>query len=64
MWTANVDYVRIRLKAEILNQGVGVEHGERAEAELDPAIQRALAVLSEQHGSQARKSQPAAGSGN
>jgi carboxyl-terminal processing protease len=53
MWTANVDYVRIRLKAEILNQGVGVEHGERVEAELDPAIQRALEVLAEEGNQQA-----------
>lgn len=45
MWTANTDYVRIRLKAEILNQALGVEYGERVEAELDPAIQRALRLL-------------------
>ncbi|MCW5966347.1 MAG: PDZ domain-containing protein [Bryobacterales bacterium] len=45
MWTANSDYIRIRLKAEILNQSVGVEFGERVEAELDPAIQRAFQVL-------------------
>lgn len=45
MWTANSDYIRIRLKAEILNQSLGVEFGERVEAELDPAIQRALQVL-------------------
>lgn len=45
MWTANSDYVRIRLKAEIFNQALGVEHGEKAEAELDPLIQRALRIL-------------------
>ncbi len=48
MWTANADYIRIRLKAEILNQGLGVEYGERVEAELDPAIQHGLRVLSAQ----------------
>jgi carboxyl-terminal processing protease len=46
MWTANTDYMRIRLRAEILNQALGVEYGERVEAELDPAIQRALRILS------------------
>lgn len=47
MWTANSDYVRVRLKAEILNQGMGVEFGEKVEAELDPAILRALAVIAQ-----------------
>lgn len=45
MWTANSEYVRVRLKAEILNQGLGVEYGEKVEAELDTGIQRALAIL-------------------
>jgi carboxyl-terminal processing protease len=45
MWTANSDYVRIRLKTEIFNQGLGVEFGEKVETELDSGIQRALAVL-------------------
>lgn len=46
MWTANSDYVRIRLKTEILNQGLGVEYGEKVETELDSGIQRALEILS------------------
>ncbi len=45
MWTANADYIRVRLKTEILNQGLGVEYGEKVEAELDSGIQRALAIL-------------------
>ncbi len=45
MWIANSDYIRIRLMAEILNQSLGVEYGERVEAELDPGIQRALELL-------------------
>jgi carboxyl-terminal processing protease len=45
MWTANSDYVRIRLKTEIFNQGLGVEYGEVVEAELDPLIQRAIQIL-------------------
>jgi len=45
MWTANSDYVRVRLKAEILNQSLGVEYGEKVEAELDPPIQRGLELL-------------------
>ncbi|MCZ2152823.1 MAG: S41 family peptidase [Bryobacterales bacterium] len=49
MWTANVDYIRTRLKTEILNQGLGVEYGEKVEAELDSGIQRALALLAQAH---------------
>ena len=45
MWTANSDYVRLRLKTEIFNQGLGVEFGEKVETELDPPIQRALELL-------------------
>lgn len=47
MWTANADYIRVRLKTEILNQGLGVEYGEKVEAELDHGIQRALEILAE-----------------
>ena len=45
MWTANADYIRIRLKTEIFNQGLGVAYGEKIEAELDSGIQRALEIL-------------------
>ncbi len=45
MWIANSDYIRIRLQAEILNQALGVEYGEKVETELDPAIQRGLEIL-------------------
>lgn len=54
MWTANSDYVRLRLKTEILNQGLGVEFGEKVETELDPPIQRALEVLTSGGSVQAR----------
>lgn len=46
MWTANSDYIRIRLKTEIFNQGLGVEYGEKIEAQLDSGIERALEILS------------------
>ncbi|MCC7340646.1 MAG: S41 family peptidase [Bryobacterales bacterium] len=45
MWTANSDYIRIRLKTEIFNQGLGVDYGEKVEAELDSGIKRALEIL-------------------
>ncbi len=45
MWTANADYIRIRLKTEIFNQGLGVSYGEKIEAQLDSGIQRALEIL-------------------
>ncbi|MGO9009379.1 MAG: S41 family peptidase [Bryobacteraceae bacterium] len=44
-WSKESDFVANRLKTEIFNQAFGVEKGDEVEAERDPAIQRARAVV-------------------
>jgi len=44
-WSQERDFVANRLKTEIFNQSFGVEKGDEVEAERDPAIQRARAVV-------------------
>ncbi len=44
-WSSDLDYIRSRLKTEILNQGLGVEKGDEVEAQRDPVVRKALAVL-------------------
>ena len=44
-WSREGDFVTNRLKTEIFNQSFGVEKGDEVEAERDPAIQRARAVV-------------------
>jgi carboxyl-terminal processing protease len=44
-WSQERDFVTNRLKTEIFNQAFGVEKGDEVEAERDPAIQRARAVV-------------------
>jgi len=44
-WSKEADFVANRLKTEIFNQAFGVEKGDEVEAERDPAIQRARAVV-------------------
>jgi carboxyl-terminal processing protease len=45
-WSSERGFIVNRLKAEIFNQSLGVEKGDEVEAERDPAIQRALEMLS------------------
>jgi len=44
-WSQEGAFVTNRLKTEIFNQAFGVEKGDEVEAERDPAIQRARAVV-------------------
>jgi carboxyl-terminal processing protease len=44
-WSQESDFVAIRLKTEIFNQAFGVEKGDEVDAERDPAIQQARAVV-------------------
>jgi carboxyl-terminal processing protease len=44
-WSQEGDFVTNRLKTEIFNQAFGVAKGDEVEAERDPAIQRARAVV-------------------
>jgi carboxyl-terminal processing protease len=44
-WSREGDFVANRLKTEIFNQSFGVEKGDEVEAERDPAIQKARAVV-------------------
>jgi carboxyl-terminal processing protease len=44
-WSADLDFIRSRLKTEIVNQGIGVEKGDEVEAQRDPGIQKALEIL-------------------
>ena len=44
-WSQERDFVANRLKTEIFNQSFGVEKGDEVDAERDPAIQRARAVV-------------------
>jgi carboxyl-terminal processing protease len=46
-WSATREFIRNRLKTEIVNQALGVAKGDEVEAQRDPQIQKALeAVLS------------------
>jgi carboxyl-terminal processing protease len=45
-WSADLDFIRNRLKTEIVNQGIGVEKGDEIEAQRDSGIQKALEILS------------------
>ncbi|MBI3696709.1 MAG: PDZ domain-containing protein [Acidobacteria bacterium] len=44
-WSANREYIRIRLKAEIFNLAFGVEKGDEVDAQRDVQIQRAIQAL-------------------
>jgi carboxyl-terminal processing protease len=44
-WSADREWIRNRLKTEILNQGVGVEKGDEVEAQRDRQILEAVRVL-------------------
>jgi len=44
-WSREADFVANRLKTEIFNQAFGVEKGDEVEAERDPAIQKARAIV-------------------
>jgi carboxyl-terminal processing protease len=44
-WSAHLDYIRNRLKQEVLNLTAGVARGDEIEAERDPQVQAALRVL-------------------
>lgn len=44
-WFASADWIRYRLRQEIVNQALGVEKGDEIEAEREPYIQTALAAL-------------------
>jgi carboxyl-terminal processing protease len=46
-WTAEREYMRGRLKQEILNQSLGVEAGDEIEVRRDPAVRRALQKFAE-----------------
>jgi len=46
-WSAELDYMRGRLKQEILNQSLGVEAGDEIEVRRDPAVRRALEKFAE-----------------
>jgi len=45
-WLPERDFVTSRLKTEIFNQALGVEKGDEVEAQRDPAILKAVEVLS------------------
>ena len=44
-WSRERTFIENRLKTEIFNQGISVEKGDEVEAQRDPVIQKALAVL-------------------
>lgn len=44
-WFASADWIRFRLRQEIVNQALGVEKGDEIEAEREPYIQAALAAI-------------------
>jgi len=46
-WSAEREYMRGRLKQEILNQSLGVEAGDEIEVQRDPAVRRALRKFAE-----------------
>ncbi|MDQ6665219.1 MAG: S41 family peptidase [Acidobacteriota bacterium] len=45
-WSRDRDFIQSRLKAEIFNQSLGVAKGDEVEAQRDPAIKKALELLS------------------
>lgn len=45
-WSADREWIRSRTLQELLNQAVGVEKGDEVELRRDPAVRRALALLS------------------
>lgn len=45
-WVTERPFIENRLKTEIFNQAFGVEKGDQIEAQRDPAVQRAIEVLS------------------
>jgi len=44
-WSREREWIRTRLKTEIFNQALGVDQGDRVEAQRDPVILKALARL-------------------
>jgi carboxyl-terminal processing protease len=44
-WSGERDFIRNRLKAEIVNQAFGIEKGDEVEAQRDNLIQKALEVI-------------------
>jgi carboxyl-terminal processing protease len=44
-WSAEREYIANRLKTEIFNQALGVAKGDEVEAQRDPVIRRAVALL-------------------
>jgi carboxyl-terminal processing protease len=44
-WFDSSEWIRYRLRQEIVNQALGVEKGDEIEAEREPYIQAALAAL-------------------
>lgn len=44
-WSADREWIRSRLKQEILNQSLGVERGDEVELRRDPVVRRALQEL-------------------
>jgi carboxyl-terminal processing protease len=44
-WSANRDYVEVRLKTEIYNLSFGVDKGDEVEAQTDPPIQKAVEAI-------------------
>jgi carboxyl-terminal processing protease len=44
-WFASSDWIRFRLRQEVVNQALGVEKGDEIEAEREPFIQTALAAI-------------------
>jgi carboxyl-terminal processing protease len=44
-WFASADWIKYRLRQEIVNQALGVEKGDEIEAEREPYIQTALAAI-------------------
>ena len=44
-WSAEREFITNRLKTEVFNQAFGVEKGDEVEAQRDPAILKALGVI-------------------
>jgi carboxyl-terminal processing protease len=45
-WSRDREWIRSRLKQEILNQGVGVEKGDEVEIQRDPVVRKAIEEIS------------------
>jgi carboxyl-terminal processing protease len=45
-WSRDREWIRSRLKQEILNQGAGVEKGDEVEVQRDPAVRKAVEEVS------------------